>query len=255
MAIHQSAEQGYTAEAITYKEGRPDYPHQVIDWLKNDLALSNNASVIDLGSGTGKFIPYLQAVTNNIVAIEPVAAMQEQLLEIFPNILIKAGTAERMPIADQSVDAVVCAQSFHWFANRRALQEISRVLKPEGKLALVWNVRDESVDWVAALSAITNPFEGDTPRYYTMQWRKLFPNDLFSDLQLTEATNDFQGTVEDVIIKRTLSVSFIAKLPQSEQDKVIHKVKELISKTICLTDKAHVIFPYVTKMFACNKIN
>lgn len=189
MAIHQSAEQGYTAKAKTYKEGRPDYPHQVIDWLKKDLTLSNNARVIDLGSGTGKFIPYIQAVSANIIAVEPVMAMREQLLQSFPAIEVKAGTTENIPVADQSVDAVVCAQSFHWFANQQALQEISRVLKPNGKLALVWNVRDESVEWVAALSAITNLYTGDTPRYYTMQWCKLFPNDLFSDLQLTEAAN------------------------------------------------------------------
>ena len=77
------------------------------------------------------------------------------------------GTATAIPLADQSVDAVVCAQAFHWFAAAEALREIHRVLRPGGTLGLVWNMRDARVPWVARLDAIVNRHEGDTPRYYT----------------------------------------------------------------------------------------
>lgn len=70
---------------------------------------------------------------------------------------------------------MVCAQAFHWFATPAALDEILRVLKPGGRLGLVWNLRDASVPRVASLDAIVNRVEGDTPRYYTGAWRHVFP--------------------------------------------------------------------------------
>ena len=77
------------------------------------------------------------------------------------------------------MDAVVCAQSFHWFATREALHEIRRVLKPGGAFGLVWNLRDDSVPWVAALTRIMQPFEGDAPRFHSQKWRDVFPAEGF----------------------------------------------------------------------------
>ena len=65
------------------------------------------------------------------------------------------------------MDAVVCAQAFHWFSNTQSLAEIRRVLKPGGSLGLVWNVRDEQVEWVKALNEIINSYTGSTPRFST----------------------------------------------------------------------------------------
>jgi ubiquinone/menaquinone biosynthesis C-methylase UbiE len=96
------------------------------------------------------------------------------LTQLYPDIEAKKGSAEKIPLADASVDAIVCAQAFHWFATPEALAEIYRVLKSGGALGLIWNVRDERVAWVAALTEIMKPF-GDTPRYHTQIWRRLFP--------------------------------------------------------------------------------
>lgn len=109
----------------------------------------------------------LSGCGGEIVALEPVAAMREQLTAAFPQVEVLAGTADAIPLPDGSVDAVVCAQAFHWFATAPAVAEMARVLKPGGVLGLIWNVRDESVPWVAELSTITDPWEGDTPRYRT----------------------------------------------------------------------------------------
>lgn len=254
MTVHQSAEHGYTLQIQSYEEGRPNYPRkEVINWLLNDLDLSSSSRVIDLGAGTGKFISYLQAITTNIVAIEPVLAMRQQLQQNYSNIEIIDGTAAQMPIADESIDVIICAQSFHWFAGEQALQEMNRVLKPNGKLGLIWNVRDEKITWVSDLSAIINSYEEDTPRFHTMDWRKFFPNKFFTDLKLIQAANNIFGSVEDIIIKRTLSVSFIAKLPTDEQDKVIAKLRGLINKTPALAHQKKAIFPYTTMMFSCFK--
>src|SRR4029077_945210 len=98
-----------------------------------------------------------------------------------PGVHAMAGTAQAMNLPDSATDAVVCAQAFHWFATESDLAEIHRVLKPGGKLGLVWNVRDESVDWVATITRIITPYEGHAPRYYKGEWRRAFSGRLFSD--------------------------------------------------------------------------
>ena len=82
------------------------------------------------------------------------------------------GSAHRMNLPDGSSDAVLCAQAFHWFADDQTMAEIHRVLKSEGRLGLVWNVRDESVDWVASITDIVQPYEGNLPRYQKGEWRR-----------------------------------------------------------------------------------
>jgi ubiquinone/menaquinone biosynthesis C-methylase UbiE len=94
-----------------------------------------------------------------------------------------------MPLADRSVDAVICAQCFHWFANTQALAEIRRVLKPGGALGLVWNIRDATVPWVARLIAIMAPYDPGAPDYESQEWRKLFPAAGFSALQERQFAN------------------------------------------------------------------
>ena len=213
--IHRAAASGFAKGAATYVKGRPDYPPDVGDWLRGDLALCKGKTVLDLGAGTGKFVPYLRATGATPIAVEPIPAMLAQLVELNPGIAAKEGSAEHIPLEDSSVDAVVCAQAFHWFARREALGEIRRVLKPDGVLGLIWNVRDESVAWVAALSEIMRPFEGDTPRHHRQEWRRLFPAEGFGPLRERRFVNGHAGSPEHVIIDRVLSTSFIAALPPS----------------------------------------
>ena len=75
----------------------------------------------------------------------------------FPHLRVLAGSATQIPAPDASFDGVVCAQSFHWFASANAIGEIRRVLKPGGALGLVWNMRDETVDWVRELARLLAP--------------------------------------------------------------------------------------------------
>lgn len=74
-SLHLAAQTGFSSAAELYQSVRPSYPPQVIDWLRQQLQLSERSQVIDLGAGTGKFLPYLQAITEHILAIEPIEAM------------------------------------------------------------------------------------------------------------------------------------------------------------------------------------
>ena len=252
--IHHSAADGYAAMATSYARGRPDYPPQVNDWLREDLGLGKGKVALDLGAGTGKFLACLRNTEATIVAVEPVPAMLAQLVALHSGVEAKQGSAERIPLADASVDVVVCAQSFHWFANINALSEIRRVLKSGGVLGLIWNVRDERVAWVAALRAFLDPHEGDAPRYHTQKWRKVFPATGFGPLSERHFPHGHTGSPEHVIVERVLSTSFIAALPPMERNRVGEEVRKLIANVPDLAGRTEVTMPYVTAAFSCQKV-
>ncbi|MBU69076.1 MAG: SAM-dependent methyltransferase [Cupriavidus sp.] len=252
--IHHAAAQGFSAQADTYARGRPDYPAELAGWLRDTLGLAEGRSVVDLGAGTGKFTRLLLPTGTSVIAVEPVDAMRAQLSSRLPDVTVLAGSAESMPLPDASVDAVVCAQAFHWFANAAAMQEIRRVLKPGGRLGLVWNVRDESYPWVAKLTAIMTPYEGDAPRFYKGDWKKVFPAEGFGPLALTRLPYTHNGSPEHVIVDRVMSVSFIASLPQAEQDAVRARLREVIATDPALQGRDEVSFPYSTEAYCCQRL-
>ncbi|MCU7646223.1 class I SAM-dependent methyltransferase [Pseudomonas piscis] len=253
-SIHHAAAEGYQQAADTYVRGRPGYPPELDPWLRQALGLRAGRVVVDLGAGTGKFTGRLAATDAQVIAVEPVAQMRALLARAQPEVQVLEGAAEALPLRDASVDVVVCAQAFHWFATRGALDEIHRVLKPGGQLALVWNQRDAQVPWVARLDRIVNALQGDTPRYYTGAWRQVFPHPGFGPLQEEHFRHGHHGPVEDVLFNRVRSTSFIAALPQAGRDDVDRQVAALIASEPQLRDKAEVTVPYETAAFRTSKL-
>lgn len=253
--VHTSAQQGFSTQAVTYAQGRPDYPRQLTGWLADALQISAQSTVIDLGAGTGKFTRLLSSLAPTLIAVEPVAAMGAQLAKLLPDVRLVDGTAESIPLATASADALVCAQAFHWFSTRAALAEIHRVLKPEGRLGLVWNVRDESVDWVAAITEIITPYEGDTPRFHSGRWREAFTGEYFSDPEMICFPYSHVGSPQEVIMDRFLSVSFIAALPAAQKARVTEQLRTLIDTHPALKGRDTVAFPYQTQAYRCNRLS
>jgi SAM-dependent methyltransferase len=251
--VHTAAREGFSTAARAYVRGRPEYPAEVVGWLEHALGLVPGKTVVDLGAGTGKFTKLLVRTGANVVAVEPVDAMREQLGLALPTVQTLAGTAQAMPLADASVDAVACAQAFHWFATSDALAEIHRVLVPGGQLGLVWNVRDESVDWVAALTELITPYEGDAPRFYKGDWRKPFDGHLFGELHEAAFPYEHVGGAEEVIVDRFLSVSFIAALPADEQAHVAAQLRGLVAAYPALQGDP-VAFPYRTQVYRTTRL-
>jgi ubiquinone/menaquinone biosynthesis C-methylase UbiE len=135
--------------ADAYERARPGYPDAAVRWL----AGTEPRDVADLGAGTGKLTRSLVGLGHRVTAVEPLEEMLERLRAAVPAAATVVGRAEALPLPDASVDVVTCAQAFHWFDYEAALAEIARVLRPGGRLALVWNTRDDREPWVARLSA------------------------------------------------------------------------------------------------------
>ena len=153
--VFQARRLSFGGAADLYDRARPSYPPEAARWMLGEQPLR----VVDLGAGTGKFTRVVVALGHEVVAVEPDPGMRGRLAESTPCVAALAGSAEAIPLEDRSVDAVVAAQSFHWFDTGEARAEIARVLRPGGVLAPIWNVRDDSVPWVAELSR--SVLEGD----------------------------------------------------------------------------------------------
>jgi len=106
------------------------------------LPVADDATVLDLGAGTGKLTRVLADRYARVIAVEPLDELRAILAERVPEADVREGAAEHIPVGDGEVDAVFAGQSFHWFANDVAMSEIVRVLRPGGVLALLWNHMD-----------------------------------------------------------------------------------------------------------------
>ncbi|MHB8340700.1 MAG: class I SAM-dependent methyltransferase [Mycobacteriales bacterium] len=136
--------------AASYERTRPGYPRAAVDWV---LAGAGRpvGRVLDVGAGTGKLTRTLLELGLAVVAVDPSAGMLGVLEAALPGVEYHLGAAEQVPLADDSVDAVVCGQAWHWVDPARALPEVARVVRPGGVFGVLWNLRDERIDWVAAL--------------------------------------------------------------------------------------------------------
>lgn len=136
--------------ADAYDRGRPTYPRDAAVWLTGSEPLR----VLELGAGTGKLTEQLVALGHDVHATDPDPAMLAILERNLPGVQSSRAPAEEIPAGDASYDVVVSAQAFHWFDLDKALPEIQRVLRPRGRLSLVWNQRDERIPWVKKLGRI-----------------------------------------------------------------------------------------------------
>jgi SAM-dependent methyltransferase len=123
---------------------------------------------VDLAAGTGLFTRALLGRAARVVAVEPDARMREVLAKRSPEVDVRAGWGEALPLPDASADAVFVSTAWHWLDLPRAVPEIARVLRPGGRLGVIWTSRDRDEDWVAEfdllrLDARVEPGEGDEP--------------------------------------------------------------------------------------------
>lgn len=254
-SLHPAAQKGFSLGAELYQQVRPNYPQETPVWLQDQLQIGEDSTVVDLGAGTGKFLPYLLQTQANVIAVEPVAEMLQQLQQSYPSVTCIQASSTQLPFDNESIHAILCAQSFHWFANLETLTEMHRVLVASGHLGLIWNQRDTEVDWVKALADEISPLEGDTPRYHSEQWKQVFENQqLFNFMGLQTFQQRHHGTVEQVVSKRLLSTSFIAAMPPTEQQQLKAKFEQIVFDFTGLTAQDQIDFPYTTFAYHFQKV-
>lgn len=141
-----------------YDAARPGYPAEAVAWLTEGV----DGPVLDLGAGTGKLTAALVASGHAVTAVDPSPEMLRVLAERVPGVEALLGTAESLPLPDASVDLVTVAQAWHWVDRDVAIPEVARVLRPGGRLGLLWNDRDEGVEWVRELGELMGAGEASS---------------------------------------------------------------------------------------------
>jgi ubiquinone/menaquinone biosynthesis C-methylase UbiE len=225
--VREAAERGFSRAADAYDRGRPEYPPEALDWLCERLRIAAGSEVADVGAGTGKLTRPLVERGVEVVAIEPVAAMRARLAAALPRARALEASAERLPLDDASIDAVVAGQAFHWFDGPRALDEFHRVLRRGAGLGLIWNRRRLDQPLQAAISELLEPYRGEVPRHDSDDWREAFER---SDRFVGDGRHEVefeQRLDQDGLVDRVGSISFIAVLAGGERDRLIGRVREL----------------------------
>lgn len=136
--------QRFSDRVNDYMRYRPDYPAELVTALLDATHLDANADVADIGSGTGIFTRILLDQGLRVYAVEPNPEMRtaaEALLADYSRFNSIDAAADQTGLADHSIDLITAAQAFHWFSNDETRTEFRRILKSDGRLALVWNRR------------------------------------------------------------------------------------------------------------------
>jgi SAM-dependent methyltransferase len=219
-----------------YERGRPGWPPEVVDVA----GLPSTADVLDLAAGTGKLTRLLVPAFSRVVAVEPQDAMRRVLYALCPEAEAHPGTAEAIPLADASVDAVFVAQAFHWFDNERSLAEIARVLRPRGALVVMWNV--PAGPWQPSIATVEqlllrrapdeaaggyDPLDLGSPEYASGSWRQAFATSPFGELQGARLPNP-QTLDRDGLVAFLASMGWIADLPYAERLPLLDEVRSLL---------------------------
>ena len=212
----------FAAVAEAYDRARPSYPPDAAAWLVG----TSRATVVELGAGTGKLTELLVDAGHDVLATDPLPQMLRRLRARVPGARAAVATAEHIPVASQSADVVVCAQSFHWFDHAVALPEIARVLRPGGVLALVWNARDEGIPWVRKLGRLLNEHGVGSPDNVTDLAGPAGESEHFAMMEHHEF-RFWQSLRRDELFDLVRSRSYVALLDESERSALLDRVGAL----------------------------
>jgi SAM-dependent methyltransferase len=242
---HEDLARSFDAAAQVYARGRPGYPAEALNWLLPAGA----RQVLDLGAGTGKLTAQLVDRGLEVTAVEPSDRMRAELeAELGDRVRALPGRAEEIPLPDRSVDAVLVAQAWHWVDPVRAVPEVARVLRPGGRLGLLWNRRDDRVAWVAALSEILtvpdpgaradaaspgigSPF-GPVQRHLTEGWTDTLTPQKLVDLAACR--------------------SYVITLDEKPREALLDRVRALTRQHPDLTGRERFPLPYMTECVRAN---
>lgn len=228
----------FGSQAAAYERGRPSYPPEAVDWLLAPTDTWVARDVLDLGAGTGKLTTRLVERGLTVIAVDPIAEMLEMLRTALPDTPALLGSAEQIPLPDNAVDAVLVAQAWHWFDQERAVAEIARVLRPGGRLGVLWNTRDERSGWVKDFGRIVG-LEHD---------RDNATVDLpepFTDI----ATHQVEWTnyiTPQALIDYVASRSYCITSPAEVRARTLDEVRELLVSHPSLANATGLAMPYIT---------
>ena len=228
--VDPRAATGFASAVDAYERGRPSYPRAAVANLAHELDLTAASAVLDLAAGTGKLTRLLVPLVGRVIAVEPSEPMRAELHDRVPGVDARAGTAEAIPAADGSVDAMFVGEAFHWFRTTEACREIARVLSSGGGLALLWNRAhwtEEELPWLPAFGELLDPYRAAAGPFPAGDWKAaLEATGAFAPLSSAEFDHVHTSSPDD-LVALVSSWSWIANLADRERAGVLRRIREL----------------------------
>jgi SAM-dependent methyltransferase len=225
--------------AEEYERTRPDYPDAVLD----HVPVAADATVVDLGAGTGKLTRVLVRRYAHVIAVEPLDGMRAILQRVVPEAEALAGRAEHIPLPDGAADAVFAAQAFHWFATDEAMTEIARVVRPGGVFCLVWNSGDDDRETPLPRAFLDYLDELRAERQVKgPPFKDVIARGPFGDVHESGVPHD-HVLDRAGLLDNARSVSWIASRDDEEREQVLHRLGELLPEgTYSIPNLANVMW-------------
>ncbi len=238
-----------------YSKYRPAYSFNFIDYLFTNVGISQSSIIADIGSGTGILTKQLLEKDSKVYGIEPNADMRviaETNLKSFSKFTSVNGSAENTTIADNSIDYITVAQAFHWFDRERFKKECQRILKPEGKVILVWNSWDNKNELVMENYEVNCKY---CPNF------KGFSGGMYDKINEDDFSDFFNGKYEtkvflnnlifdmDGFIGRNLSSSYALKSSDAQYNDYVNELKKIYKK---YRNNGRLIMPNLTRSYVGN---
>jgi SAM-dependent methyltransferase len=241
-AAWQARRTSFGSVAADYAELRPGYPAEAVTAVLGASPLR----VLDLGAGTGLLTQLLVAAGHEVLAVDPSAQMLEQLRARLPQVPTVTGGAERIPVPDAGLDAVVAGQAAHWFRPEETASELRRVLRPGGVVGFLWNTRDERVPWVRALgealAAETRGHEADQGVV------DVFAREL--PARVTHTRSSFlQAVTPEQVVGGIGTRSYVATMDPAARDAFLGALRDLLARHPDTRGRAVLEIPYRTDAY------
>jgi SAM-dependent methyltransferase len=183
-----------------------------------------------------------------------VEGMRDAFVAVSPGVPMISATAEQLPFAGTTLDAITVAQAFHWFDADRALTEFARVLHSGGRLGLIWNARDRSNDLVDQLWSIMDRVEKRAPWRQHEAWHDSAFVEHRDFTPLVEATfHHEQLLTPEAVVARFRSVSHVAVLPPAEQERVLDEIRAVLATHPMAAGQERVAIPYRVDAYWCER--
>lgn len=257
MPVHAVAAHGFGDVAEAYEQARPSYAPPSVAWLVEHLGIAAGARVCDLAAGTGKLTRQLVPTGATLLAVEPVAGMRAVFRRQLPGVPVVAGTAEHLPLRRASLDAVTVAQAFHWFDPAACLVELHRVLRPGGRVGLVWNSWDDSVPWIARLQRIiadagaTDHWKrGHRSRAWVIA--AIDAHGGFSPVSRAQFTHR-QPLTREHVVERVATTSHIAAADRGERARILRAVRDVLDTDPTAQGRDVLDFAYLVDAYWCER--
>lgn len=246
---------GFSSAAATYARIRPTYARAAVGAVA-DLVRDRgrDTPVLDVAAGTGILTGQLARLGLRCTGLEPLEPMARQMELALPSVPVVLGAAEALPFTASSFGVVTVAQAFHWFDAPAALAEIDRVLVAGGDLVLIWNVRDESVPWVAELTDLVGRRTGGRPYvdHRERPWEDVVAaSGRFGPLGSERFPNPVPTDV-DGVLDRLRSTSFVAALDPGPREALLDEARHLLAGHPELTGRFD--YPHHTVLYHCRSL-